>query len=226
MRSLKEITKQLVENYKPESIILFGSRATGKINKDSDIDLFIIKETDKRPIERRIEVEQILLDRSIPLDLFVYTPEEVRSLYAAGSPFIEEIMEKGRLVYMRKATEAWIKEAREELESAQLLSDHGKYRAALYHSQQCVEKGLKAVIIEHGRKPEKTHDIIELLNRVKKLGFSPGMSMDDAVFINSIYKGRYPTEEGLLPHGEPVKEDTERAILCAEKLTAQLHATE
>lgn len=124
---------------------------------------------------------------------------------------------------MRKATEAWIKEAMEELESARLLSDHGKYRAALYHSQQCVEKGLKAVIIEHGRKPERTHDIIELHNRVRKLGFFPSMSMDDAVFINSIYKGRYPTEEGLLPHGEPVKEDTEKAIRCAEKLTAQIH---
>ncbi|TVL97774.1 MAG: hypothetical protein CV087_22035 [Candidatus Brocadia sp. WS118] len=46
--------------------------------------------------------------------------------------------------------------------------------------------------------------------------------MDDAIFMNSIYKGRYPTEEGLLPHGEPSREDTERAISAAKKLIEML----
>jgi hypothetical protein len=40
--------------------------------------------------------------------------------------------------------------------------------------------------------------------------------MEDAVYLNSIYKGRYPTEEGLLPHGEPSRVDAERAVLLAK----------
>ncbi|MDR4507438.1 MAG: hypothetical protein MRJ65_04245 [Candidatus Brocadiaceae bacterium] len=46
--------------------------------------------------------------------------------------------------------------------------------------------------------------------------------MDNAIFLNSIHKSRYPTEEGLLPHGEPSREDTERAILVAKKLSEKL----
>jgi len=37
----------------------------------------------------------------------------------------------------------------------------------------------------------------------------------DAIFLNSIYKGRYPTEEGLLPYGEPTRADAEKAVVAA-----------
>lgn len=96
----------------------------------------IVKKTEKRPLDRRIEVETLLADRSIPIDIVVYTPEEMRALYSRGSPFVEEIVENGRLVYMRKATAAWLREAEDEFESANLLLEHGKYKGACYHSLQ------------------------------------------------------------------------------------------
>ncbi len=71
------------------------------------------------------------------------------------------------------------------------------------------------MILERGEKPEKTHDIIGLLKRTEGLGFKVTLSMEDAAFLNSIYKGRYPSEEGLLPHGEPSREDSERALIAA-----------
>ncbi|MGB2762179.1 MAG: nucleotidyltransferase domain-containing protein [Minisyncoccales bacterium] len=49
---IKKITRQIVRNYKPEKIILFGSFAWGKPHKWSDVDLFIIKESQKRKIDR------------------------------------------------------------------------------------------------------------------------------------------------------------------------------
>jgi len=47
-----------------------------------------------------------LLDRrpGLSLDLLVYTPRELRQLYLFGSPFIEEVMDTGRVLYMRKAS--------------------------------------------------------------------------------------------------------------------------
>ena len=54
------------------------------------------------------------------------------------------------------------------------------------------------------------------------LGWDAGLTINDAVFLNSIYKGRYPTEEGLLPHGEPSREDTEKALLAAKILIEKL----
>ena len=217
IKNLKDISRRLIEEYDPDKIILFGSRVEGKDNESSDIDLVIVKETEKRPLDRRIEVETLLADRAVPIDIVVYTPDEMRNLYSMGSPFIEEIVEKGRLLYMRKATAVWIKEAEEELESANVLVEHGRFKSACYHSQQSVEKGLKAILLEKGQRPERTHDIVELHRAVTKTGSDSGLSMEDAVYLNSIYKGRYPTEEGLLPHGDPSRADTERAVLSAKR---------
>lgn len=118
---------------------------------------------------------------------------------------------------MREATASWIKDAREEVESAVVLFDHEKYRGACYHSQQCVEKGLKALILEKGEKPEGSHDIVQLTNRVKGLGWKIDLETDEAVFLNSIYRGRYPTEEDLLPHGEPSHSEAGRTVDLAQK---------
>lgn len=222
LKTVNDVVLRIVQYYKPEKVILYGSYDTGNRKNGSDVDLLIVKETDSRLIERLIEVESLLSDRTLPLDIMVYTPEEMRSLYSVGSPFIEEIMQKGRVLYMRKATGSWIKEAKDEFDSAIILFEHGKYRGACYHSQQSVENGLKALILEKGRKPERINDIVELLNEVIKQGWNVNLTMDDAIFLNSIYKGRHPTEEGLLPHGEPSRKDTEQAISAAKKLIEKL----
>jgi HEPN domain-containing protein/predicted nucleotidyltransferase len=201
-KALKEITQTLVKQYDPEKVILFGSFGTRKKRPDSDIDLLIIKNTVKRLSDRRMEVERILSDRSFPMDIMVYTPEEVRYLFSIGSSFIDDVMEKGRLLYMRKSTTAWVNDAEDELDSAVVLWEHQKYKGVCYHSQQAVEKILKALIIEKGKKPERTHDLVELLNKIIKMKINVDLTIDEAIFLNSIYKGRYTTEEGLLPHGE------------------------
>ena len=222
LKTVNDVVSRIVQYYKPEKVILYGSYDTENRKNGSDVDLLIVKDTNRRLIERLVEVERLLSDRTLPMDIMVYTPEEMRFLFSVGSPFIEEVLQKGRLLYMRKATGSWIKEAKDELDSAIILLEHGKYRGACYHSQQSVEKGLKALILEKGRKPERIHDIVELLNEVIKQGWNVNLTMDDAIFLNSIYKGRYPTEEGLLPHGEPSREDTEQAISAAKKLIEKL----
>lgn len=197
-------------------IILFGSHATGHEREGSDTDLLIVKETDKRPIDRRIEVERLLWDRKLALDILVYAPREVRDLYMLGSPFIEEVVERGRVLYVRKATGAWLAEAQEDMESADVLLDHGTYRAACFHSQQYVEKGLKALILERGRRPARTHGIVDLWNFVRTDGWTVTLLMDDAVFLKSVYRGRCPTDEGFLPHGAPTGDDARRALEVAD----------
>ncbi len=215
LTTIEDITARIVETYDPDRIILFGSRAHGTGDAGSDVDLLILKDSTERPLDRRMDLESRLMDRMLPVDLFVYTPEEVRYLYSIGSPFVEEIMETGKVLYMKKPTESWIKDARDECESAGVLLKHGKYRASCYHSQQCVEKALKSIIIESGNKPERIHDIVGLMNTVKGLGITVEIPSADIVLLNSVYKGRYPTEDGLLPYGDPSQEDTEKAYSAA-----------
>jgi len=114
LTTLDDLVERLVRTYDPESIILFGSHATGGAREGSDIDLLVVKETDKRPIDRRVEVERLLCDRQIPLDIQVYTPREMRDLYMAGSPFVEEVVQSGRVLYARSATAAWLAEAQQK----------------------------------------------------------------------------------------------------------------
>ena len=42
-KEIQSITKQLIEKYGPEKIILFGSAARGETRPDSDADFLIIK---------------------------------------------------------------------------------------------------------------------------------------------------------------------------------------
>jgi predicted RNase H-like HicB family nuclease/predicted nucleotidyltransferase len=97
-KRVNAIVKLLVEWYKPEKIILFGSAISGYLNKDSDIDLLIIKRTKKNPWERSLEVDR-MIDRDFPVDLLVYTPSEIQKRLKIKDFFIQEIIEKGRVVY-------------------------------------------------------------------------------------------------------------------------------
>jgi predicted nucleotidyltransferase len=48
-REIERVVAVLREDYAPDKIILFGSYGRGDYGEDSDIDLLIVKETDKRP---------------------------------------------------------------------------------------------------------------------------------------------------------------------------------
>jgi len=98
---IDEIVQKLVAEYAPEKIILFGSYAHGEPDEDSDIDLFIIKATSERWLDRWTTVRRILADRRrmLPLDTVVLTPEEVSERLAAGDQFIAGILEKGEVLY-------------------------------------------------------------------------------------------------------------------------------
>ncbi len=47
---IEEILDQIITHYTPQKVILFGSYAYGQPDEESDIDLLIIKDTDKSPI--------------------------------------------------------------------------------------------------------------------------------------------------------------------------------
>ncbi|HDY74888.1 MAG TPA: nucleotidyltransferase domain-containing protein [Candidatus Marinimicrobia bacterium] len=92
--------QDVIRNYKPEKVILFGSRANGNGNKDSDWDYLIIKETKTRRINRREEALTDFLD--VPADLLILTPSEIEFLLESKSEFIQSIMENGKLIYEKK----------------------------------------------------------------------------------------------------------------------------
>ena len=95
---LKEITQQIVEEVAPDKIILFGSRAKKKQTKESDYDIFVLKNdiTHKRKLAQKIYLK---LDVDVPVDIIVETPERFNQL--RDNPFLiySEIAKYGRVIY-------------------------------------------------------------------------------------------------------------------------------
>ncbi|MFH1453184.1 MAG: nucleotidyltransferase domain-containing protein [Armatimonadota bacterium] len=100
---LQEIIKEIKEKYDPIKIILYGSYAYGEPTEDSDIDLLIIKDTNKRPIDRWVEIKKILrnVSRKTAVSPLVYNPGEIEERMAMKDFFMEEIFEKGKVLYGR-----------------------------------------------------------------------------------------------------------------------------
>lgn len=106
IREIEMIVRQL-KAYEPQKIILFGSCARGDFSDESDIDMLIIKESDKLRPARATEVYRLLrpLRRTIPFEPLVYTPAELERSLAIGDPFIEDILREGKVLYERPASE-------------------------------------------------------------------------------------------------------------------------
>jgi predicted nucleotidyltransferase len=101
-RLLQEITRRIVEAFQPEKIILFGSHAYGQPTTDSDLDLFIVMNSDQRPARRRMAVSSLFEDRFMAMDFIVLTPEEVQKRQSGFDPFLNDIFRRGRVLYARE----------------------------------------------------------------------------------------------------------------------------
>ena len=89
-------------------VILFGSFAWGVPEKDSDIDLLIVRnqrgfcETYRERVKQRTQVKELLRDLNVPVDLFVYTIDEWNKLIESKAYFYKHINENGINLYATK----------------------------------------------------------------------------------------------------------------------------
>ena len=99
--TILDIVDKIRQEYQPDKIILFGSYAYGHPDRDSDIDLLIVKDTQERPIDRRVKVAEIVSNpgRLTPLETIVLTSEEIRKRLQIGDQFLKEIMDRGEVLY-------------------------------------------------------------------------------------------------------------------------------
>ncbi len=100
-KAVENIVEILAEKYQPEKIILFGSNVYGKPTEESDIDLLIVKETDKPFYKRWSEVCTLVSDiiKTVPFSPFVVTPAELKERLERGDQFFEEIIKKGEVLH-------------------------------------------------------------------------------------------------------------------------------
>ena len=76
-----------------------------------------------------------------------------------------------------------------------------------------------SILVQHDIDIARTHNLLDLNNAIKKLGYNTPLSDEDTVFLHSIYRSRYPFDAGTLPYGEPTEKDAEKAVDIAKQMT-------
>ena len=95
---IKQICQKIVERFRPEKIILFGSYANGVPNFHSDIDLLVVMPFEGRVHELSAKIRREL-GSEMPIDLLVRTPEQVKERVEMEDFFMREIVEQGKVLY-------------------------------------------------------------------------------------------------------------------------------
>ena len=98
MKKIEDLTSQIVREFNPERITLFGSHAYGGASDDSDVDLLVVLPFEGKPVRKAIEIRNKINAR-MPLDLIVRTPEQLAERLAQNDWFMREIVERGCTLY-------------------------------------------------------------------------------------------------------------------------------
>ena len=97
--ALEEMTGRIAERLHPQKIILFGSRARGDQQGDSDFDLLIIAPSDEPRWRRTVPLYRLLAGVGVPKDIVWWTPEEVAEWGPVESHFINVALRQGVVLY-------------------------------------------------------------------------------------------------------------------------------
>ena len=190
--TIQAVVDDIVREFTPLQVILFGSYAYGTPTEDSDVDLLVVMDIPKSEFRNKaIEIRQ-RIPFQFGMDLLVRSPEEIAYRVAYNDWFLREITEKGELLHgydthctmentqdtldifkkekvlMNPLTLEWVEKAEEDYHLAQLAQQSSRpfHNFICFHAQQCIEKYLKAWLQETNIPVPRTHNLEELLELI------------------------------------------------------------
>ena len=98
---LDDLVARVVEVAEPEKIVLFGSAARGQMDRNSDVDLLVIRKGgDSHSLVSRIY--RRLRGIGVAVDVVVVSPEDVERYKDSHALVIKPALREGRVVYVAK----------------------------------------------------------------------------------------------------------------------------
>jgi predicted nucleotidyltransferase len=96
---LKAMVQRILSVGKPQKIVLFGSRAHGNAQPDSDYDLLVIEPSKLPRYKRATKYRRVLTGIGRAKDIVVWTPSEVAEWRNVPNAFITTILNEGIVLY-------------------------------------------------------------------------------------------------------------------------------
>ena len=97
-KAIDQVVKQIVEKFKPQKIILFGSYARSNPRRESDVDMLVVMNTPLKEVQQAIQICQ-QIEYCFGLDLIVHTPKHLAERLKMGDWFLRDILKEGKVLY-------------------------------------------------------------------------------------------------------------------------------
>ena len=97
-KAIDQVVEQIVEKFKPQKIILFGSYARGNPRPESDVDMLVVMDTKLKDVKQAIEICQ-QIEYRFGLDLIVHTPKYLAKRVKMGDWFLRDVVKEGKVLY-------------------------------------------------------------------------------------------------------------------------------
>ena len=97
-KAIDQVVEQIVEKFKPQKIVLFGSYARGNPRPESDVDLLVVMDTSLKDVRQAIEICQ-KIEHRFGLDLIVHTPTYLAERVKNSDWFLRDVLKEGKVLY-------------------------------------------------------------------------------------------------------------------------------
>ncbi|MCX5751913.1 MAG: nucleotidyltransferase domain-containing protein [Candidatus Saganbacteria bacterium] len=99
---IESIAGKIAKGVNPKRLVLFGSRALGRANQNSDIDLCVINNEIKDKSQEFIRIRKLLKDFIQPIDILFFSEDEFKKRKDIWGTIQYEIDKKGKILYERR----------------------------------------------------------------------------------------------------------------------------
>lgn len=103
---IDNLIQRIVARIQPQKVMIFGSYAKGTATIKSDLDIFVVKETELPMANRADDLAPMLSHSLIPVEVHIYTPEEVEEYSGEPFSFVSCILKSGEC--LRRADPATV----------------------------------------------------------------------------------------------------------------------
>ena len=174
----------IVREFTPLQVILFGSYAYGTPTEDSDVDLLVVMEIPESETTRQASEIGQRIPYRFSMDLLVRSPKEIACRVSHNDWFLREILERGDVLYessnfyakpLKKEncftnplTLEWGQKAERDYAAITLHQqmEDPDFDIICFHAQQCIEQYLKAWLQAANIPHPRSHDLLVLLGLI------------------------------------------------------------